>query len=43
MDAAQFKEIGSFAVVVVPVVGGALWLVKMLFSWFTKTLDAERQ
>ena len=41
MDPTQFKEIGSFAVVVVPVVGGTLWLVKMLFTWFTKALDAR--
>ena len=43
MNGDAFRDIGSFAVVVVPVVGGAMWLVKVLFSWFTQSITAQTE
>ena len=36
MDPSSWKEIGSFVVVVAPVVAGAIWLVQRQFAWLRR-------
>jgi hypothetical protein len=42
-DPSSFKEIASFAGVIVPIMVAFLWGGRMLLAWFTKTLDTKDQ
>jgi hypothetical protein len=43
MDPTNFKEVGSFTVMLVPIMGAVLWGGKVLLSWFTRTIEREQE
>jgi len=43
MDGASWKEAASFAGVIVPVVGLAVWLMKSMFTFFTTTFTSQQE
>jgi len=42
MDQSMFKEIGSFTVMLVPIMAAVIWGGKVLLAWFTKTIETEQ-
>ncbi len=43
MDPTSFKEIGSFTVMLVPIMAAVIWGGKLLLAWFTKTIEREQE
>ena len=41
MDANSFKEVASFAGVIIPVMIAFIWGGRLLLAWFTSTLDTK--